>query len=107
MCLSGLKRKRKEKFTLFSDHNGSLLRRQPGACIKVSNAQALGVVTVVNGWQMMMTCSSVAVPFGLWGYKVFPRVFAVPFAFHQALPSILEAILTALAGTGARLPCRR
>ena len=25
------KRKRKEKFTLFSDHNGSLLRRQPGA----------------------------------------------------------------------------
>jgi hypothetical protein len=22
---------RKEKFTLFSDHNGSLLRRQPGA----------------------------------------------------------------------------
>ncbi len=23
--------KRKEKFTLFSDHNGSLLRRQPGA----------------------------------------------------------------------------
>jgi len=24
-------KKRKEKFTLFSDHNGSLLRRQPGA----------------------------------------------------------------------------
>jgi len=27
---SDLKRKRKEKFSLFSDHNGSLLRRQPG-----------------------------------------------------------------------------
>ena len=27
-------KKRKEQFTLFSDHNGSLLRRQPGAmCI--------------------------------------------------------------------------
>jgi len=24
-------KKRKEEFTLFSDHNGSLLRRQPGA----------------------------------------------------------------------------
>jgi len=24
-------KKSKEKFTLFSDHNGSLLRRQPGA----------------------------------------------------------------------------
>jgi len=24
------RKKRKEKFTLFSDHNGSLLRRQPG-----------------------------------------------------------------------------
>ena len=24
-------KKRKEKFMLFSDHNGSLLRRQPGA----------------------------------------------------------------------------
>jgi len=29
-CLS-FEKKRKEKFTLFSDHNGSLLRRQPGA----------------------------------------------------------------------------
>ena len=32
---------RKEKFTLFSDHNGSLLRRQPGAtkfCISLSFA---------------------------------------------------------------------
>jgi len=25
------RKKRKEKITLFSDHNGSLLRRQPGA----------------------------------------------------------------------------
>ena len=25
------RKKEKEKFTLFSDHNGSLLRRQPGA----------------------------------------------------------------------------
>ena len=36
-CLKGAssmakhRKKRKEKFTLFSDHNGSLLRRQPGA----------------------------------------------------------------------------
>jgi len=29
--LSIQEKKRKEKFTLFSDHNGSLLRRQPGA----------------------------------------------------------------------------
>lgn len=68
-------------------------------------SKALGVVDFVNGWQMMMTCSSV--PFGLWGHKVFPRVFAVPFVFHQALPTILETILTALAGAGARLPCCR
>ncbi len=26
----GKEKKRKEKFTLFSNHNGSLLRRQPG-----------------------------------------------------------------------------
>jgi len=30
-----VRKKRKEKFTLFSDHNGSLLRRQPGAKIQV------------------------------------------------------------------------
>ncbi len=28
---AGARKKRKENFTLFSDHNGSLLRRQPGA----------------------------------------------------------------------------
>jgi len=33
--------KRKEKFTLFSDHNGSLLRRQPGATVcQSSNLKA-------------------------------------------------------------------
>ena len=54
----------------------------------------------------MMECSSVTVPFGLWGHRVFPRVFA-PFAFHQALLSTLDTILTALAGAGAGLLCRR
>jgi len=28
---SAVGKKRKEKYTLFSDHNGSLFRRQPGA----------------------------------------------------------------------------
>jgi hypothetical protein len=32
------KKKRKEKFTLFSDHNGSLPRRQPGALAQGMNA---------------------------------------------------------------------
>ena len=30
-CTAQCLRKEKEKFTIFSDHNGSLLRRQPGA----------------------------------------------------------------------------
>ncbi len=33
-------KKRKEKFTLFSDHNGSLLRRRPRARTIVSHVQA-------------------------------------------------------------------
>ena len=31
---STVRKKRKEKFTLFSDHNGSLLRPQPGATVR-------------------------------------------------------------------------
>ena len=31
MHVTSLEKKRKKKFTLFSDHNGTLLRRQPGA----------------------------------------------------------------------------
>jgi len=42
MVLYALGRKeRKKKFTLFSDYNGSLLRRQPGA-------YALGIEGVVH-----------------------------------------------------------
>ncbi len=37
-------KKRKEKFTLFSDHNGSLLRWQPGALmLAVATVQWLGL----------------------------------------------------------------
>ena len=32
---------RKEKFTLCSDHNGSLLRRQPGALIKCAFVEGM------------------------------------------------------------------
>ena len=31
-CQCRHRKKRKEKFTLFSNHNGSLLRQQPGGC---------------------------------------------------------------------------
>ncbi len=100
-------RQEKKKFALCSDHTGGLLKRQLGACINSSmQSKVLGSSYFVNGRQMMIDCSSVTVPFGLWRHRVFPRVFA-PFAFHQTQLSILEAVLTALAGAGARLPCRR
>jgi len=36
-CLGAEQQERKEKFTLFSDHNGSLLERQPGASRSARN----------------------------------------------------------------------
>ena len=60
-------KKRKEKFTLFSDHDGSLLRRQPGAlspeCSRgtvshgASNAQCGVVPTTLNpNYLLHKTC---------------------------------------------------
>ncbi len=45
----GMLRKKKKNFTLFSDHNGSLLRRQPGAlwyATTVSNRCTLSLVAI-------------------------------------------------------------
>ena len=39
------KKKRKEKFTLFSDQNGSLLRRQPGASLVHIIADSIDYMT--------------------------------------------------------------
>lgn len=49
------KEKEKEKFTPFSDHNGSLLRQQPGALVTTT----LWSVAMIGDEHKNLSCSSV------------------------------------------------